>query len=118
MNLSVYHVLMIVLVAFALHYLMGNCGCRRVEGVTVHQSRGMLDAFIPRIRDRREGDCCNMGECGDGLECNLTAMTSSCMTDPGNTWYGVCEKLPRMVRPLVDGWRMVARGDLGDIIDK
>ena len=32
MNLSVEHVLMVVLVAFALHYLMKNCGCR-VEGV-------------------------------------------------------------------------------------
>ena len=34
MNLSVEHVLMIVLVAFALHYLMQNCGCRQVEGVS------------------------------------------------------------------------------------
>ena len=75
MNLSVEHVLMIVLVAFALHYLMRNCGCR-VEGIS----------------NRKEGDCCNMGECGDGLECNLTAMTSECMWEPGKDWYGVCQK--------------------------
>ena len=78
MNLSVEHVLMIVLVAFALHYLMGNCGCRRVEGVS--------------IKNRKEGDCCNMGECGGGLACNLTAMTSKCLREPGKDWYGACSK--------------------------
>ena len=90
MNLSVEHVLMIVLVAFALHYLMRNCGCR-VEGVSVHKSRGLLDAFVPRVQGREKGDCCNMGECGEGLSCNATSMTSKCMLEPGQFWYGVCD---------------------------
>ena len=72
MNLSVENVLMIVLVAFALHYLMRNCGCR-VEGL------------------KNKGDCCNMGECGPRLSCNATSMTSKCMWEPGQTWYGVCD---------------------------
>ena len=76
MNLSVEHVLMIVLVAFALHYLMGNCGCRRVEGIS----------------NRTEGECCNMNECGDGLECNITSMTTKCLENPGHYWYGTCQK--------------------------
>ncbi len=34
MNLNVEHVLMFALVVCVFYYLIGSCGCRRVEGVT------------------------------------------------------------------------------------
>ena len=93
MNLSVENVLMIVLVAFALHYLMRNCGCRRVEGVS----------------NRKEGACCDMGECGDGLECKVTAMNSECFNAPGKVWYGRCQKETHY---LSDFWGGLMKGGM------
>ena len=101
MNLSVEHVLMIILVAFALHYLMRNCGCRRVEGVS----------------NLKEGACCNSGDCADGLECNMFgAGTQYCRDNPpygfkagieSPRWYGACQKETHW---MADFWGGLMKG--------
>uniref|UniRef100_A0A6C0FBF5 Uncharacterized protein n=1 Tax=viral metagenome TaxID=1070528 RepID=A0A6C0FBF5_9ZZZZ len=64
---------MIVLVAFALHYLMQNCGCR-VEG---------MNPIAPH--DKEKGQCCHWGDCKIGLQCDV-----SDIGDCSFGWSGKC----------------------------
>lgn len=84
MNLSVEHVLMIVLVAFALHYFMGNCGCR-VEGIDTSK--------------RQLNECCDIDgshDCDESqdLVCNFRdPWTSGCNHGWDHQFfYGRCDK--------------------------
>ncbi len=81
MNLSVEHVLMIVFVAFALHYLMRNCGCRR-EGFS-NPWPSFTKNFAPM--NKGEGECCHWGDCKDGYSCDLIGL-SKCPIG----WSGMC----------------------------
>ena len=91
MNLSVEHVLMIVLVAFALHYFMGNCGCRRVEGAKDLDPIGWQDPLLVWLapHNLELGDCCHMGECGPGLECDADGVLSG--DCDFHKYFGICK---------------------------
>jgi hypothetical protein len=87
MNLSVEHVLMIVLVAFALHYLMRNCGCR-VEGLAPLASH-----------TKAEGECCHWGDCRIGLQCDISGV-GECNDVYGIGWSGKCRHPGSISRDL------------------
>jgi hypothetical protein len=107
MNLSVEHVLMIVLVAFALHYFMGNCGCR-VEGLTEAKRKARRLAKRPASKNDHvevqgpfknlgEYECCVPGDCADGLECDSSFLYDRngdiCMSKfLSGKWWGTCQK--------------------------
>ena len=100
MNLSVENVLMIVLVAFALHYLMRNCGCRRVEGavgIGPSPSPTPYSSKLPEWWQGRgyQGDCCVTDrDCRpkDGYNRRLKCDLKNQMSDDGATCDpgGIC----------------------------
>ena len=107
MNLSVENVLMIVLVAFALHYLMRNCGCR-VEG---------YDLDLP------EGECCDWdSECdkSKGLECKFIDPFENSCNDHGlseDAYYnGKCAPASHSLEKAEDDVAAIATGLLTNTV--
>ena len=88
-ELDVEHVLLFVVAAFLLYRLMGSCGCSYDNGFSV--------GINPKYTDIDEGECCDMGQCKDGLECNWQVPGGEhCQSLHDNerniNYWGICSK--------------------------
>ena len=99
-ELGVEHVLLFVVAAFLLYRLMGSCGCSYDNGFSVG------------INNISEGQCCAMGQCKDGLECNFTSPGGATCLSRNDTernihYYGICSKPTTWFSDALDtvaGW--------------